>query len=154
MHAAQEGHLSIVRRLCWRGADVTVGDLAVGATVLHLAAKGEHCSVLKALSSAWLDVDVRDHKNETPLFDAVENGQLPATKTLIALGADVNISDATDDRTVLHLAVIGGHLPMVRCLINAGAGIDALDDCGATPLMLAATEGQLSVVKALLSAGA
>ncbi|CAN0324075.1 unnamed protein product, partial [Ectocarpus sp. 13 AM-2016] len=162
MHAAQEGHLSIVRRLCWRGADVTVGDLAVGATVLHLAAKGEHCSVLKALSSAWLDVDVRDHENETPLFDAVENGQLPATKTLIALGADCLINAGADvhtgntngGRTALHFAACQGGDEMIGALLAGGAGIDALDDCGATPLMLAATEGQLSVVKALLSAGA
>ncbi|CAN0558642.1 unnamed protein product, partial [Ectocarpus sp. 12 AP-2014] len=103
---------------------------------------GGHCSVLKALSSAWLDVDVRDHENETPLFDAVENGQLPATKTLIALGADVNISDTTDGRTVLHLAVIGGHLPMVRCLINAGADVHTGNtNGGRTALHFAACQG-------------
>ena len=47
-----------------------------------------------------------------------------------------------------------GDLPAARRLLGEGADVDARDEEGATPLMLASSAGDLEMVKALLAAGA
>lgn len=75
-------------------------------------------------------------------------------ETLLAAGADINVSRITDGRNALHVAAINGRERMVGALLSGGADKDGLDGCGDSPLIWAADKGHLPVVVSLLSAGA
>lgn len=82
-------------------------------------------------------------------------------ETLLAAGADVSARKVFetedghfDGRQVLHLAATRGHDSVASILWRKGAEKDALDDQLLSPLMWAAMQGHLPVVKVLLAAGA
>lgn len=78
---------------------------------------------------------------------------LPIIQTLIAAGADANVSRRGN--TPLHEAVIGRNLPIVRELIRAGANVNARDFQGRTPLFFAVMFNYSQpVVQELVNAGA
>ena len=53
-----------------------------------------------------------------------------------------------------HVAVKTGKVATLKLLLDAGAGIDDRTAVGSTPLMLAASRGDVKVIKYLLSRGA
>ena len=54
----------------------------------------------------------------------------------------------------LHFYSLTGNWQMVDLLLRYRVAVNALDDCGYTPLMFAASQGHCSVMKRLISAGA
>ena len=54
----------------------------------------------------------------------------------------------------LHWACIHGHLECAKALLGAGADINKQDNNGWTPLMNAAINGRIEVVRELLKRGA
>lgn len=75
-------------------------------------------------------------------------------RILLEAGADPNMT--ARGSKPLHEAVYGdwGSPTSVRVLLEFGAEVDALDERGHTPLMLAASRGELECIKLLLAAGA
>ena len=72
----------------------------------------------------------------------------------LAGGVDIGARD-TDGRTPLHHAVRHGRLDVVAALLAADGNLDARDNYGLTPLLLAAEENaSAELVAALLNAGA
>lgn len=73
---------------------------------------------------------------------------------LIDAGADPNL--LANGSRPLHEAAFGdwGSPTAVRILLSRGAKVDATDDDGRTPLMLAAEWGEVECVRLLLAAGA
>lgn len=69
---------------------------------------------------------------------------------LCRLGANINAQTEETQETALTLACCGGFLEVADFLIKAGADIEL--GCS-TPLMEAAQEGHLELVKYLLAAG-
>ena len=59
-----------------------------------------------------------------------------------------------DQWTPLHIAANCNKIEAVAALISHGADVNARDEWGKTPLMLASIEGHAKVVEALLDAGA
>lgn len=68
----------------------------------------------------------------------------------LVLGANINAQTEETQETALTLACCGGFLEVADFLIKAGADIEL--GCS-TPLMEAAQEGHLELVKYLLAAG-
>ncbi len=83
----------------------------------------------------------------TPLMEAAREGHEDMVALLLAQGADLNAQTEETQETALTLACCGGFLDVADFLIKAGADIEA---GASTPLMEAAQEGHLELVKYLL----
>jgi ankyrin repeat protein len=126
---------------------------------------------VRRLVSVGADVNAKGDGNWTPLHEASLKGHLQVAIELIGHGADIEAKDIQGD-TPLHFACYAGHLAVIIELIGSndsdsattsilgkrtsrgGANIEAKDIHGDTPLHYAALNGEVAVVKALLSGGA
>ena len=84
------------------------------------------------------------------LLAAVREGDVEKTRALLAHGAKVNITDASQ-RTPLHIACSLGAMELVAMLLDAEGNIDACSASGQTPLHEACIGGHLEVLMMLLS---
>lgn len=105
-----------------------------------------------------LSEEVKNELDKT-LFDAINN-EIKGVEGIVCQklgeGADPDFKD-TDGTRPLHAAMMlteSNILQIVNNLIRAGANINAQDDDGDTPLILAAGMGVVSAVESLLNAGA
>lgn len=98
-------------------------------------------------------LDEQNSTNEdgiTSLSSAAEHGNLEAVRRLVSLGASVDETDNKLQLSAIHNAAAHGHVDVVRYLIEQGSNPDLEDYYGATPVLHAATCGQLSAVIYLL----
>ena len=87
------------------------------------------------------------------IVDALKVGDIEAARSLVALGADVNVIQG-DGATALHWAAHRDDHEGARLLIDAGANVNAANELGATPLWLGAINGSSDMLELLLKAGA
>ncbi|CAM4030623.1 hypothetical protein BOTU111921_07860 [Bordetella tumbae] len=103
--------------------------------------------------AAYSDSEVR-----AEFFDALEDGNINLCLELYAHPAIHGEIRNGQGETMLHVAIRSGHTMIARRLTQECDGavdyLDAIDDHGYTPLMLAVRLGQLELVDALLEAGA
>lgn len=81
------------------------------------------------------DISATDNYGETPLHARAGHWQ-GKINILLELGADVNSSDSRGD-TPLHKAASVGNVQTARILREHGARVDATNNSGLTPLVLA-----------------
>ncbi|MFE6158794.1 ankyrin repeat domain-containing protein [Streptomyces sp. NPDC056486] len=128
----------------------------VAEKLFHGAATGDENQVVKILASG-VSPDLRDtDRRRTPLDLAVWNNHPGVVKILLDAGADPNvIAGEYGETTALRYAAPRGMLEVAQYLLDAGARPDGrLDDEQATPLMLAAGQGELGMTELLLKRGA
>jgi cytohesin len=149
----------------------------VNETALHLAARGGHTGIVRALLAAGLDPNVKA-RGKTPWMEAEAGGHAETAQVLAATAAPPDIFQAAlggsvetvaallaadpalararsaAGHTPLHSAAAGGHEPVVRLLVDQGADVNALDERHMAPLHLAAQEGYEGIVALLLERGA
>lgn len=83
------------------------------------------------------------------LFDAVRKNDHESVKTIIAGGGvDVNALDGTRYSALLYAAK-KGFVECGKILLEANANVGTADQCGLTPLHLAAWYGRVECVKVL-----
>src|SRR6187401_535891 len=85
--------------------------------------------------------------------DAAMRGKKDALRSLIQQKADVNLPQI-DGTTALMWAVRQDDLESADLLLKAGAKVKATNRDGATPLQLAALNGNAAMIGSLLKAGA
>ncbi len=144
LRAIKENDSAAVTALIGSGLKPTAGD-DNGLMALHWAKSREMVAVLV---NAGADIEARTHRGNTPLYVAVESGNLQAAEALLDSGADVHAT-CEHQRTALHMAAfnaagnppeLGGAkegLQIVRLLIERGADRGAIDDGGRTALAVA-----------------
>ncbi|KAH6906562.1 hypothetical protein BKA70DRAFT_1494904 [Coprinopsis sp. MPI-PUGE-AT-0042] len=127
-------------------------------------------TVLACLKSSALVFIPNLADDERPLLVSILRGDVPAVRTLVALGVDIN-QDSHNAWPPLHTATEGGHETIVDILLQANASVDAHtryrlpDESGharragissdsGTALHLAAIRGRLRIVGKLLDYGA
>jgi ankyrin repeat protein len=87
------------------------------------------------------------------LVDAVKLQDRAAALALLADKVDVNVPQG-DGATALHWAAHWNDVALAELLLRAGARVDAANDLGLTPLVLACANGSAPMAAALLGAGA
>lgn len=160
--AATYGRLGAVQLLIAHGADLDAPDRD-GRTALMRAAVYGHVDVVLALLDAGADVGVQQVHGWTALAYAAAAQHPDVVRALLAHGADSCVHQRNAAmRTPLMLAVgadelaasPASHRQLIDLLLEGGANIDAGDEYGMTPLMLAAQLGDTGTVLHLRDAGA
>jgi ankyrin repeat protein len=152
-HAAQNGHLPIVKLLLEHGAKAD--KTGHNTTPLHLATAAGYKGIMQELLKAGADVNKRDEddgdaplhvvsgpslarllidygadieaRNDygaTPLHAACKDNQRLVAKALLAAGGDVNAAAESDGFTALHVVAANGFTELAKMLIEEGADID------------------------------
>src|SRR5689334_13020253 len=90
---------------------------------------------------------------ESALADAAESNQPILVRKLLEQKANVNAPQA-DGMTALHWAVYHDDHESTKLLLAAGGDAKAANRYGVTPLSIACTNGNATIVEQLLAAGA
>jgi hypothetical protein len=126
------------------------------------AAVGDTNAVMKAIE-AGVDVrrlgtnmvnDAWAQQGKTPFSVAVENGQIPTARLLLAAGADPNSLVSPSGDTSLLVAARQGDFEFAELLLKHKGNVNAANTMGETPLFCAVKKGDPQVVRLLLEAGA
>lgn len=95
-------------------------------------------------------LNARTNEGVTPLLLAAMLEDYPMSKQLVMLGADVNLTDNTNNAPI-HPACFMGNLDLVKLLVQHGADLHIKTDKGNLPLALAINAGHDHVAKYLLA---
>jgi ankyrin repeat protein len=118
---------------------------------IHQAALEGNISQVSVMLKNGTDVNVQDDDDRTALMYAAFNGHTEVIKILIERGADLNLCDSYG-RTALMMASSGANPEAVKLFLDNQADPNMVDkEEHFTALMYAAAEGQMDVVKILLS---
>lgn len=117
---------------------------------LYIATYYCYAEIVKLLIAAHAN----PNDNNTPIFVAIKHNCIPALKSLIEGGANVNILSDHWKETPLTLAAGIYNPQMVQILIAAGADVNKPNKDGLTPTYIAAYFNDIEAVEHLISAGA
>ena len=176
LESAKLGELARARELLSKGAAVNTSDRR-GLTPLMWASASGNVELVRQLLESGAAVDRRANDGTTALMLASANGFTEVVRALLLRGADVTA--ARGGVTARQLALERGHSDVVKLLEQAeilgarllqaaseghdmavrqllalGAPVNVTDERGATALMIAARNGDLGMLQALLSRGA
>ncbi|XP_069826479.1 ankyrin repeat and KH domain-containing protein 1 isoform X2 [Dendropsophus ebraccatus] len=150
MEACMDGHVGVARLLLDSGAQVNMPADSFESP-LTLAACGGHVELAALLIERGANLEEVNDEGYTPLMEAAREGHEEIVALLLAQGANINAQTEETQETALTLACCGGFAEVTDFLVKSGADVEL--GCS-TPLMEAAQEGHLELVKYLLSAGA
>uniref|UniRef100_A0A4X1T3Y9 Uncharacterized protein n=1 Tax=Sus scrofa TaxID=9823 RepID=A0A4X1T3Y9_PIG len=151
--AAQDGDLATLEQLLEAGALGPGITDALGAGLVHHAARAGHLACIKFLvQRAQLPGNQRAHNGATPAHDAAATGSLAELCWLVRDGGCGLQDQDASGVSPLHLAARFGHPVLVEWLLRGGheATLETLE--GALPLHHAAVSGDLTCLKLLTAA--
>ncbi|KAL9614683.1 MAG: hypothetical protein Q9204_008818 [Flavoplaca sp. TL-2023a] len=163
--ALMRSHLSIAEFLVERGASVDSHDNE-GWTPLHQVAHSgkEPFKIINLLLDKGSDIEAKTFKNNfanfffhnqaTPLFLATIQGHKDTIKALMDRGASARCRNMVGEMPI-HMACWRGHASVVKMMLEMGIDIEEKDlTYEKTPLLKAASTGQMHVLRLLLERGA
>jgi ankyrin repeat protein len=150
--AATDGDVAAVRALLAEGVDPDAWN-AGHAAAIHMAARGKHTDVVRALLDGGADVDLQEEGlGSTALLNSLHARDPETARLLIARGADVTL--AGGGYAPLIVAASKSDRKMVELLIEHGAVSNAREEVHLVrALHGAARGGRTDIVEALLAGG-
>ena len=166
------------------GANMTVRTRVGAITPLWLAASNGSAAMIRRLITVDTDINVPTATGGTPLMAAAMSGSVDAMDLLVRRGAWVNARETENGQTALMFAAWENRPDAIRALVRHGAltGLmsyvvsmieERLDEYGnpipdrrrripggnsimggLTPLLIAARDGHVEAVRALVESGA
>ncbi|MEW5993067.1 MAG: ankyrin repeat domain-containing protein [Candidatus Zixiibacteriota bacterium] len=128
-----------------------------GETVWSItAARWRFAQALEALFENGLSAEVTDRWGRTPMLVALSYGAVEPAKVALSR-TKVPERALPDGRTALHLIArydSADHMGLARTLLAKKLPVNASDNMGWTPLMVAAAAGSRGMVELFLEAGA
>ncbi|KAK4223164.1 ankyrin repeat-containing domain protein [Podospora fimiseda] len=163
--AVETGNMDAVNllltRVRWRdlpkvpGASYIDPDLRdwTGSTALFLAAQAGYAYIVDALLEFVGNVNIQNQENVTPLMAAAKLNRLSVVKRLLDDRRIKPNKTGSSRNTALHEAANYGHFKMAKHFLAQGIRIRLqVPNSGLrTPLALAARNGMIKTVKALLT---
>lgn len=152
--AVGKSHLEVVQKLLAMPGIVVDRDTC--AEIAKCAAQKGHLQLFRLILDRP-DFDVNDNRNPGPyLVIAAENGHFPIVQALLAApGIDVNARCSKGRTALLAACRTNNSNNQIAILLAAMPNTDVnvhANGCCYTPLLLAATFGNLPLVRALLAA--
>ncbi|XP_019858578.1 PREDICTED: uncharacterized protein LOC109586804 [Amphimedon queenslandica] len=150
-NAVTSGSVEAVEILLDNGANTDVVDKD-SKSLLHYAGESGEIEMLEF----WIrredyDLNVKDKRNRTPLFNAVNSGSIEAVDILLTKGARSDVV-SKDGETLLHCAAKSGKVEMLKFWIKRGDyDINVKDKRKRTPLFNAVKKGSIEAVDILLT---
>ena len=173
--AVHRDDLEMVEVLIGAGADLNAAN-DYGIAPLYIACMNQNAGMVLKLAGAGADANQATWTGETPLMTCARIGLIDGVAALLNGNADVNAKDTRRGQTALMWAIAEGHPTVARLLMGKGADVNAqskmLDGFtpkiyktyygtleissrgGFTPLMFAASVGDLESAKLLVARGA
>ena len=152
--AASKGHLECAEVLVDYKADCNkpLNTTFEKMTPLMLAAAKDDLKMAKYLvQTGKAKIEKPDKFKKTALVHAVMNGCTKVASYLLAMGANPNKMD-TSNNTCLHYSCAYGWFHTTSMLINAGAlPLDPPNEWGMTPLAICILQGNIGLAKHLLT---
>ncbi|XP_033362264.1 transient receptor potential channel pyrexia-like isoform X1 [Bombus vosnesenskii] len=128
--AAWQGNIELLQLLYENGADINATD-KIGRCALFHAAHHGNCEVVN-----WLLEHGASTENRVGVDSCYKNTRSPSN--LCFIGQNLPTPECWG-RTPMHQAVKNNHAAVVKILVEAGADVNAEDERGITPLLLAGT---------------
>ncbi len=148
LYAARENCLACVEVLLEKGADINLPD-PDGVSPLLVAIMNANWDVARRLIDAGADVNQWDIFGETPLFTAVN-----LRSRLDGGRASIDPLNKTNGLAIVETLLARGANPNMQLFFQPANLAGNTNTRGATPLIRAANNGDLDVVKLLLEHGA
>ncbi|KAI9035688.1 uncharacterized protein KD926_003132 [Aspergillus affinis] len=149
-------HYKCVQELMNHDVNLNVRERRTGRTALQIAIEQSffagHTSLVRDLINGGADTNKPDHTGKRPILsvfdvqktDVLEKHQLDALACLLVAGGgketDVNVYTPHTRDSPLHLAIRRRSPMAVGLLLFRGASVNAKNQTGATPLLLAAAQ--------------
>jgi ankyrin repeat protein len=131
---------------------------ANGNTCLHLAVLSRNFTLLQQLlQHETVHLEVLNQDSKTPLAIALRylsDGDESFARTLVDHKAQINSVDPASGDTLLHRMARDSNMSGALFLLSQKAKANVINSRGESPLHFAAVNGLLSVLEALLQAGA
>nr|XP_051708231.1 ankyrin repeat and SOCS box protein 14 isoform X2 [Oryctolagus cuniculus]XP_051708232.1 ankyrin repeat and SOCS box protein 14 isoform X2 [Oryctolagus cuniculus] len=158
--AAQGGHTEVMEMLLQKGANAH-GQASDSSSILLEAARGGNPDSVTLLLEYGADANIPKNSGHLPIHVAADRGHLLALKMLVPVTNLAAIKQS--GISPVHCAAAGAHPQCLELLIQAGFDVNFMldqrirkhyDDQRKSALYFAVSNGDLSSVKLLLSAGA
>ncbi|RUT05029.1 hypothetical protein DSM106972_038500 [Dulcicalothrix desertica PCC 7102] len=163
-HAAQKGNFSDFERLL--PSSNLQFRTSTGRTLIHGAVLGSNLKIIEHLLLHNIDVNVKDSEGEAALQlatdIAVKKRNTSVVELLLKYGANVNTyvkfknegSEQVTHKTPLLTALESQYVQLAELLLESGANINVVNRNNDTPLGLAASIADTSLMEKIIARGA
>ncbi|MEJ2421201.1 MAG: ankyrin repeat domain-containing protein [Acidobacteriota bacterium] len=161
LNKVMQNDIQAVKKLIASGADINQQNQMYGHTPLIIACNYNYVKLAKLLIAEGADVNMRGKDGSSALIAAAGNSQ-ELVELLLSKGADIKakMKDGTGVFTQCITGILMGRvsLPLAELLLSKGADVDDAATSGMTegytPLMMAARNDKMELVKFLIKHGA